>query len=107
MKLLDTFNAHWTWRADRTQKGVDTLITLDLVRLAQRGAFRTAVLVAGDQDLAEPVRTAQDAGCRVLIATVGSQASLAKELAQLADEIIEIPPDNLKQMITVRRALPT
>jgi hypothetical protein len=32
------------------------LITLDLVRLAQCGAFHTAVLIAGDQDLTEPVR---------------------------------------------------
>jgi uncharacterized LabA/DUF88 family protein len=55
--LLAVFNRHWTWRPERRQKGVDTLITLDLVRLAQCGAFHTAVLVAGDRDLAEPVRT--------------------------------------------------
>jgi hypothetical protein len=29
----------------------------------------------------------------VVVATVGGQASLAKELAQLADEVIEIPQD--------------
>ncbi|MDQ3990463.1 MAG: NYN domain-containing protein [Actinomycetota bacterium] len=98
--LLAAFNRHWTWRPDRRQKGVDTLITLDLVRLAQRSVFRTAVLLAGDRDLAEPVRTAQDAGCQVIVATIGGQASLAKELAQLADEVIEIPQDNLKLMVT-------
>ncbi|MGH4007217.1 MAG: NYN domain-containing protein [Pseudonocardiaceae bacterium] len=98
--LVTAFGRHWTWRPERQQKGVDTLITIDLVRLAQCGAFHTAVLVAGDRDLAEPVRTAQDAGCRVVVATIGGQASLAKELAQLADEVIEIPSDNLTAMVT-------
>lgn len=98
--LLAAFNRHWTWRPDRQQKGVDTLITLDLVRLAQRAAFHTAVLLAGDRDLAEPVRTAQDAGRKVIVATIGGQASLAKELAQLADEVIEVPQDNLKAIVT-------
>lgn len=50
--------------------------------------------------MAEPVRTAQDASCRVVVATVGGQASLAKELAQLADEVIEIPQDNLAAIVT-------
>lgn len=99
-ELVAAFNRHWTWRPERQQKGVDTLITLDMVRLAQSGAFHTAVLLAGDRDLAEPVRTAQDAGCRVIVATVGGQASLAKELAQLADEVIEIPQDSLAAMVT-------
>lgn len=70
------------------------------MRLAQRGAFHTAVLLAGDRDLAEASRTAQDAGCRVIVATIGGQASLAKELAQLADEVIEVPTDSLAAMVT-------
>jgi hypothetical protein len=36
----------------------------------------------------------------VIVATVGGQASLAKELAQLADEVIEIPQDSLAAMVT-------
>jgi uncharacterized LabA/DUF88 family protein len=44
--LLAAFNRHWRWRPERQQKGVDTLITLDMVRLAQCGAYHTAVLVA-------------------------------------------------------------
>lgn len=88
--LVTAFYRHWTGRPERQQKGVDTLITLDLVWLAQCGAFHIAVLVAEDRDLAEPVRTAQDAGRRIVVATVGGPASLAKELAQLTDEVIEI-----------------
>lgn len=35
----------------------------------------------------------------MVVATVGGQASLAKELAQLADEVIEIPHDNLAAIV--------
>lgn len=65
------------------------------------GAFHTAVLVAEDRDLAEPVCTAQDAGRRVVVATVGGPASLAKELAQLTDEVIEIPHNILTKIVTL------
>ncbi|MGH8906868.1 MAG: NYN domain-containing protein [Egibacteraceae bacterium] len=51
-----------TFYPGRQQKGVDTLVTLDLVRLAQRNAYDTAILIAGDRDLAEAIRTAQDSG---------------------------------------------
>ena len=40
-----------TWE----QKGVDTLLVLDLVTLAIRNVYDTAILVAGDQDYIEPV----------------------------------------------------
>lgn len=88
-KLMEAFDAEWEFRPERQQKGVDTLITLDLVRLASRAAFGNAILVSGDRDLAEPVRTAQDHGVRVVIAAPGLQG-LARELKQLADDVIDI-----------------
>ena len=42
------------------QKGVDSLMVLDLVRLAQLRAFDTALVVAGDRDLAEALRVVAD-----------------------------------------------
>ena len=42
------------------QKGVDTLLVLDMVRLAQHGTYDYAILVAGDRDLEQAIRTAQD-----------------------------------------------
>jgi len=59
-QLLKEFDAHWTFRPERQQKGVDTLIALDMVRLAGRAVCSTAVLISGDRDLAEAVRAAQD-----------------------------------------------
>ncbi len=101
--LLGAFTRHWTFRPVRQQKGVDTLIALDMVRLAQRPAYSTAVLIAGDRDLAESIRTVQDYGARVLIATPRRQ-SVAQELVQLADGIVDIAEDDLLRMLPLRPA---
>jgi hypothetical protein len=67
------------------QKGVDTLMVLDLVRLAQLHAFDIAMVVAGDRDLAEALRViADDHARRVLLYSVPGSAP-AKELVQAAD----------------------
>ena len=87
-ELMRAFDDQWEFRPTRQQKGVDTLITLDLVRLAGRSIFGHAILISGDRDLAEPVRTAQDYGVRVVIATPGLRG-LAQELRQLADGVVE------------------
>ena len=47
------------------QKGVDALLRVDLVGLAQTGAVRDVVLVAGDEDMLEAVESAQAHGVRV------------------------------------------
>ena len=40
-QLLAAFSQRWTFRPERQQKGVDTLIALDMVRLASRSAYTT------------------------------------------------------------------
>jgi hypothetical protein len=49
---LAKFEEVFKFRSDIYQRDVDTLIVLDLVRLAERHAYDTAVLVAEDRDLA-------------------------------------------------------
>ena len=100
-KLIAEFDNHWTFYPDRQQKGVDTLITLDMVRLASRSAFESAIVIAGDRDLAEVVRTVQDYGVRVLIATP-NRASVANEILQLADDVIDITKDEVRKMLPDR-----
>jgi uncharacterized LabA/DUF88 family protein len=97
---LAEFEKHFQFRSELGQKGVDTLIALDLVRLAQRHVFETAVLIAGDRDLAEPVRVAQDAGRRVIVA-IPEGGGIATELAQLADEVRHLGEDELRRMFTL------
>ncbi len=99
--MLEEFGKHWTFYPERQQKGVDALLALDLVRLAERGAYETAVLLAGDRDLAEAIRTAQDAGRQVIVATP-SRASLASEVAQLADEVIDLNEGTLRELLEQR-----
>ena len=99
--LLAEFDSQWTFYPDRQQKGVDTLIALDMVRLAGRSVFSTVVLIAGDRDMAEVVRTVQDFGVRVVIATP-NRRSVAAELAQLADYVIEIQEAACERMLTAR-----
>lgn len=96
----DAFERHFQFRPELGQKGVDTRITLDLVRLARGHAYDVGVLIAGDRDLAEPVRVAQDEGRRIIVAAP-AQASVAIELRQLADEVIELTPKVLKAMFDV------
>ena len=100
-QLIAEFDKNWTFYPDRQQKGVDTLITLDMVRLASRSVFETAVVISGDRDLAEVVRTVQDYGVRVIIATP-NRASVASEVLQLADNIIDIEPDAIRMMLSTR-----
>ena len=104
---LDTakFEEHFRFKPELSQKGVDTRIALDLVRLAQRHAYDVGVLIAGDRDLAEPVRLAQDEGRRIIVAAPEG-ASVAVELRQLADEIVELTPTQLRTMFDAAPASP-
>ena len=49
------------------QKGVDTLITLDLLTLARERSVATAYLLTGDEDLREAVVAAQSLGVQVVL----------------------------------------
>ena len=100
--LLAEFRKQLTGRVRHQQKGVDTLMVLDLVRLAGREALSTMILISGDRDLAEAVRVAQDFGTRVILATP-HRPSAASALAQLVDDIIDIPDQAIHSMLPTRQ----
>lgn len=97
--LKKSFDNHFQFHPDRAQKGVDTLIALDMVRLAGRGVYDAALLVAGDRDLAEAIKASQDFGARVVVATP-RLASVAREIRQIADAVIEIQVSELEKMFS-------
>jgi hypothetical protein len=99
--LIARFDENWRFYPDRHQKGVDTLMTLDLVRLASRSAFATAIVITGDRDLAEVIRTVLDYGVRVMIATP-NRGSVASEVLQLADGVIDLTPEEVRAMLDDR-----
>lgn len=83
------------------QKGVDTLIVLDLIRLAQKGAFSTAVLLAGDRDLLEAVTTVQEEG-RMVVLTHPEGTDVDLALRQAADRVEPIPRAILERFLSPR-----
>lgn len=101
-EFFEEFNQHWKFLPERKQKGVDTLIALDMVRFASQKVFDTAVLISGDQDLAGAVQTTQDMGCRVVIATPSS-GSVSNDLKKLADAVIVISQEDLETMVAKRK----
>ena len=100
-ELMDEFDHQWSFRPERRQRGIEALIAADMVRLAARGTYDTAVICFGDRDLQEAVRSAQELGARIVIATP-NRHSVARELNDLADEILELSGDDLDEMLPER-----
>jgi uncharacterized LabA/DUF88 family protein len=73
------------------QKGVDTLLVLDLTTLARERAIASAFLLSGDEDLREGVLAAQQMGVRVILlglaatATSGQADALKREVDRQSD----------------------
>ncbi len=73
---------------DFTQKRVDILLAVDLVRFSWGKSISTAVIVAGDSDFVPAIEAAKDAG--VLVRLYYSKNSVHNELLNSVDEAFEI-----------------
>ena len=74
------------------QKGVDSLIVLDLLRLAASGRVDQIYLLSGDDDLSEGVREAQALGVRVILVGVESRMARHSEAMVLEADGVELLP---------------
>jgi uncharacterized LabA/DUF88 family protein len=70
------------------QKGVDTLIAVDMVVGAFSGVFDIAILVAGDADFVPVVEGVKKHG--VMVTDVATSRTLSDELRRGADRYVEI-----------------
>jgi uncharacterized LabA/DUF88 family protein len=95
---LTDFAVHFEFRPELEQKGVDSLMTLDVTSLARDRAVDAILLVSGDRDLEEAVRVAQGVGCRVVLAHPPT-AGVARSLRQLADARLAIEAIDLQRML--------
>jgi len=77
------------------EKGVDVAIVTDMLVMAFRNAYDTAILVSGDTDLVEAVRAIKAMGKRVEIAMFGHV--IGEELKRAAD--LFIPLENILDRI--------
>ncbi|GIH62359.1 NYN domain-containing protein [Microbispora siamensis] len=85
------------------REGVDAQVHRDLMTLARNNAVCDAVVVSGDEDLAQVVSDAQDLGVRVTvmqIATDGAWSS-ARTLRQECDDLVEIASGHLRPYVTM------
>jgi len=76
------------------QKGVDVLLSVDLVRLGSSNRIDKAVLVSGDSDFVPAVRAAKDAGVIVELYYSKGQ-NLSNELCQICDDRFVITHDTI------------
>lgn len=78
------------------EKEVDIMLATDMLALAFRNAYDTAILVSGDSDFCYTVETIQDLGKRVVNATFKRNSSPL--LRAVCDEVI-ILDDHLERII--------
>lgn len=82
----------------REQKGVDALIYRDLMTLARERAVADALLLSGDEDLREGVRSAQDMGVRVTLLGIPPKKqkyNQSRDLVNEADNLVVLGKEQL------------
>jgi uncharacterized LabA/DUF88 family protein len=103
--LRETFGIHLRLGAlvgsPPRQKGVDTRLSLDMLEMAQLGAYDTAVLISGDADIAEAVEAVQRLGRIVRVVLIGDGSGLSSRLRELSDEPMVMLEDELKDLVAV------
>ncbi|MFC0865115.1 NYN domain-containing protein [Sphaerimonospora cavernae] len=85
------------------REGVDAQTHRDLMTLARNNAICDAVVVSGDEDLAQVVSDAQDLGIRVTVMQIAAESAWAasRTLRQECDDLIEIGAGHLRPYITM------
>ncbi|WP_308170072.1 NYN domain-containing protein, partial [Acrocarpospora catenulata] len=85
------------------REGVDAQVHRDLMTLARNNAVVDAVVVSGDEDLAQVVSDAQDLGIRVTVIHITAEGSWAvsRTLRQECDDLIEIGAGHLRPFVNL------
>lgn len=86
------------------QKGVDALVYRDMITLAQHNAVSDIVLLSGDEDLREGVRTVQDYGVRVTLTGIEAVSghNQSEELVYEADRLWILSKEDLSDFFSPR-----
>ncbi|WP_352231826.1 NYN domain-containing protein [Microtetraspora sp. NBRC 16547] len=85
------------------REGVDAQVHRDLMTLARNNAVCDAVVLSGDEDLAQVVSDAQDLGIRVTVIHIAVEGGWAasRPLRQESDDLIEIGGVQLRPYTTL------
>jgi uncharacterized LabA/DUF88 family protein len=85
------------------REGVDAQVHRDLMTLARNSAICDAVVVSGDEDLAQVVCDAQDLGIRITVVHIAVDGSWAvsRALRQESDDLIELGGTHLRPYVSL------
>ena len=85
------------------REGVDTEVHRDLMTLARNKAVADAVVVSGDEDLAQVIADAQDLGVRITVVHVAVDGNwtISRVLRQECDDLIEIGSGHLRPYVNL------
>ncbi len=82
------------------QKGVDTKIVIDLIELSSNNAIQNAMIISGDNDIADAIERAQRYGIRVALLgldapDLGIHHAQSLENISLADAVIKLNANDI------------
>ncbi len=83
------------------REGIETEMHRDLTTLARNGAITDAIVVSGEEELAEVIAEVQDIGIRVTLVhiTVDGNWTISRPLRQECDDIVEIGGAHLRPFV--------
>jgi uncharacterized LabA/DUF88 family protein len=84
--------------SDFEQKGIDTLLSIDLVNLAASGKISDAVLLAGDSDFIPAIKVAKTHGVNIYLYHSEDRREYHQSLWLICDERIPIDSDLLDRI---------
>ncbi|MDP4500497.1 NYN domain-containing protein [Nonomuraea turcica] len=85
------------------REGVDAQVHRDLMTLARNNAICDAVVVSGDEDLAQVVCDAQDLGIRVSVIHIAADGgwAVSRSLRQECDDLVEVGSAHLRPYVSL------
>lgn len=91
------------------REGVDTEIQRDLMTLARNGGVADAIVISGDEDVAQVIADAQDHGVRVTVVHVAVDGNwtISRVLRHECDDLIEIGAAHLRPYINLLAGMDT
>ena len=83
------------------REGIETEMHRDLTTLARNGAISDAIVVSGEEELAEVIAEVQDIGIRVTLVhiTVDGNWTVSRPLRQECDDLVEIGGAHLRPFV--------
>ncbi|GAB3460012.1 hypothetical protein GCM10027570_44540 [Streptomonospora sediminis] len=85
------------------REGVESYVQRDLTTLARTGVLCEAVLVSGDEDMAQVVSDVQDLGVRVTVVHISVEGNwtISRTLRRECDDLIEIGAGHLRPHVNL------